>query len=195
MPNTEYSNFKELEKNEVGNYTIECIDKGSHIIIIAPHGGRIEPRTDTIAKTIAYQNFNYYGFISERGKIKARKNMHITSHKFDEPKALELVGKSEIVIAIHGCKNLHSQRSNKKEIFIGGLNKDLKTKLEKVLKESSLHVSFLRKFAGEEEDNICNRGSTKAGVQFELTSSFRNDGELCRIFISTVRNFLETNAL
>ncbi|WP_188093232.1 poly-gamma-glutamate hydrolase family protein, partial [Sulfurovum riftiae] len=115
----EYDNFKELEKNELGNYFIECIDRGSNVTMLAPHGGRIEPRTDAIAKAIACQNFNYYGFIAERSKIEGRKNMHITSHKFDEPKAIELIKKSEIVIAIHGCNDRHSKRDDKKEIFIG----------------------------------------------------------------------------
>jgi len=194
----EYANFKELEKNEFGNYFIKCIDRGSKVTILAPHGGRIEPGTDTIAKAIACQNFNYYGFIAERSKIEGRKNMHITSHKFDESKALELVGKSKVVIAIHGCKDEQIVKDIKKNfgkhIFIGGRDEVLKDKLEKVLWEAGLAIGR-EKFKGIEKDNICNRGTTGKGIQFELTKSFRNDA-MCRDkFIETVRRFLLTQTI
>lgn len=199
MSNNEYSNFEELAKNEVGNYTIECIDRGANITIIAPHGGRIEPRTDAITKAIAGHNLNYYGFIAERGKIEGKKSMHITSHKFDEHKALELVGKSEIVIAIHGCNNDHSTKDDSKEIFMGGLDRNLISKLQETLENASLPIcsldtcdNFPSHFKGENPDNICNKGTTGKGIQFELTNAFRNDGALCGKFISTVSHCLKT---
>ncbi len=185
----EYSNFKDLQDNEAENYTIEYLDRGSKITIIAPHGGCIEPNTRKIAKLIAGDNFNYYLFIGKKD-TDCYDDLHITSSNFDEPKALELVGKSEIVIAIHGCKNIHSQRSDKKEIFIGGLNQELKAELEEALKRVFLPISFLEKFAGKDKNNICNRGTTEAGIQFELTKAFRNDGELCKLFIKTVSDVL-----
>jgi len=194
MSNNEYSSFEKLEKNEVGNYTIECNDKGANITIIAPHGGRIEPRTDAIAKAIAGYNLNYYGFISERGKIEGRKNMHMTSHKFDEPKVLGLVEKSKVVIAIHGCKDV--QGINKtdygKHIFIGGLDEELKNVLKQALSRAGLSIGT-EKFPAIHPENICNRGSTKKGVQFELTKSFRDDAECYGKFIKIVRGFLLKN--
>jgi len=186
----EYSNFNKLKAKEFGNYFIECIDVDSRITIIAPHGGRIEPGTDTIAKAIACQKFNYYGFISKRGKVNGRKSMHITSTNFDEPKALELVGKSEIVVAIHGCKDEQNGTGYGEHIFVGGRDEALKNELIALLKKANLHVSFLEKFAGKDKKNICNRGSTQAGVQFELTRSFRDDGELCKLFIEIVSDVL-----
>ena len=189
MSDKEYHNFKELEQHEVGNYTIDCTDRGANITIIAPHGGRIEPRTDVIAKAIAGYNLNYYGFIAERGNVKGR-NMNLTSHNFDEPIALELVRKSKIVIAIHGCKDVQDKKNYGKHIFIGGLDKDLKDTLEKALLKAGLSINR-EKFAGKEKGNICNQGTRDKGVQFELTKSFRNDAALCEKFISTVSHCLK----
>jgi len=52
---------------------------------------------------IAGSDFSLYAF---RGiKEKDNKKLHITSHHFDEPMALEMASKSETVLAIHGEKN------------------------------------------------------------------------------------------
>ncbi|KYJ85833.1 poly-gamma-glutamate hydrolase family protein, partial [Sulfurovum riftiae] len=74
--------------------------------------------------------------------------------------------------------------------FIGGLNKDLRKTLQKELVNASLNVSFLVKFKGTDEDNICNRETPQGGVQFELTASFRNDAKLRNRFIQVVRENL-----
>jgi len=191
MSKDKYRNFEELEKGEdTHNYRIIYKDRSSHISIIAPHGGKIEGNTTEIAEAIANDKFNYYSFIGERRN--ENKKLHITSHKFDEPKALELVGKSEIVVAIHGCQDRQDGKNYKKHIFIGGLNKELKDELEKVLSEAGLSIGR-EKFKGKEKNNICNR-TPQGGVQFELTASFRNDAKLRNRFIHVVRENLLTNA-
>ena len=103
MINNDYENFKELQKYEKENcdFKIEYKSVENKIIIIAPHGGTIEPKTTEIAKLIAGDSFNYYSFIGIRRKTKEKKNLHITSDKFDEPIGDELVKKLEIVITIH----------------------------------------------------------------------------------------------
>lgn len=191
MINNDYENFKELQKYEKENcdFKIEHKDRGSNITIVAPHGGKIEDKTTEIAKLIAGDSFNYYSFIGQ--KSNNNRDLHITSHKFDEPRALELVCKLKHVIAIHGCKDKQDRISYGKKIFIGGLDENLIDKLQEALKNASLPVSFLLKFAGKEKNNICNRGTLGKGVQFELTSSARNDGELCGKFIAVVSKCLK----
>ena len=190
-----YKNFKELKDKEVGNYSIEYVNSDKLIIIIAPHGGKIEFNTTEIAKLIAGNSFNYYSFIGQKNNN--NRHLHITSHIFDEPKALELVGKSKIVVSIHGCKDKQEIKQGDikietnfgKHIFIGGLNEDLKNALEIALSKAGLSIGR-EKFRGKEKDNICNRGSTNKGVQFELTASFRNDGKCCGKFIEIVSRAL-----
>ena len=190
-----YLNFKALESNEKGNFEIECIDKSSDVTLIAPHAGCIESSTKNIAKSIAGKIFNYYAFVGKR-RQDCYKYLHITSHNFDEPKALELVGKSKYVISIHGCMDEQEDKQKKKinygkKIFIGGLDEDLINKLQETLENASLPVSFLSKFAGEEPKNICNRGTTRKGIQFELTRSFRKSDKLREKFIFAVSECLK----
>ena len=200
-----YKNFKELKKFEKENFDfkIECKSRRSKITIVAPHGGKIEDKTTEIAKLIAGNNFNYYSFIGQ--KSNNNRDLHITSHKFDEPIALELAGNSEIIIAIHGCNDEQKDKQRKKinygkKIFIGGLDEDLIDKLqEEALEKDFLPIcsldtctDFPSHFKGERPSNICNKGTAKKGVQFELTKSFRNDGELCGDFISAVSKCLKT---
>ncbi|CAA6820658.1 MAG: Unknown protein [uncultured Sulfurovum sp.] len=188
MPD-KYDNFKKLQENEAGNFEIECIDRGSHITIIAPHGGKIERKTTKIAKRIAGDSLNYYSFIGKKNSY--NRDLHITSHKFDEPRALELVVKSEIIITIHGCANKWSKIDDNREIFIGGLDEGLISKFKDAMKDEFLPISFLKKFSGTEKKNICNRGINGKGVQFELTKAFREDVQLTNEFISNVRTCLE----
>ncbi|HFQ62590.1 MAG TPA: hypothetical protein ENK39_09875 [Epsilonproteobacteria bacterium] len=188
-----YESFKDLQKNEVGNYTIEYLDRGSNITILAPHGGKIEFNTTEIAKLIAGDSFNYYSFIGQKNKN--NRHLHITSHKFNEPIAKELVGKSKIVIAIHGCsdKQGKNEKDYGKHIFIGGLDEELKNTLQEALLEAGLSIGR-EKFQGMVKDNICNVGKRSKGVQFELTKSFRGDAEYCGKFIEIVGRILLTNA-
>ena len=60
MSKDTYNRFDDLIKHEVLDidYKISIHDVGSPITIIAPHGGKIEPRTSDIAKHIAKTNYN-----------------------------------------------------------------------------------------------------------------------------------------
>ncbi|MEW4468965.1 poly-gamma-glutamate hydrolase family protein [Parasphingorhabdus sp. JC815] len=51
------------------------------------HGGWIEPGTSEIAESIAGTEYSFYDF--EALRHGAHEDYHRTSHKFDEPKALD----------------------------------------------------------------------------------------------------------
>ncbi|WP_448251345.1 poly-gamma-glutamate hydrolase family protein [Ottowia oryzae] len=63
---------------------------GSSIAVIAPHGGGIEQFTSDIARAVAGTDINLYLFegIRQAGNYAA---LHLTSHKFDEPRCLALL--------------------------------------------------------------------------------------------------------
>ena len=44
------------------DYGIFCYPRGSHVAIIAPHGGNIEPRTSEVARAIVGDTYNLYCF-------------------------------------------------------------------------------------------------------------------------------------
>ena len=155
MVNDTYNSYNELKNHQELNtdYMISISDVGSSATIIAPHGGKIEPRTSELTKMIAGRNFNYYCF--EGIKKKHNGSLHITSHKFDEPNAVELISRSNIVVAIHACTG------NAGLVHLGGLDKELKNVIAKELKAREIQVSKEHPgFQGSNPNNICNRGNT-----------------------------------
>jgi len=165
-----YRGFDELITHEEPDkdYRISIQDLGAPITIIAPHGGKIEPRTSDLAKNIAKDHYNYYCFEG----IKKNNNgcLHITSHHFDEPSALQILSKSDVVVAIHACTG------NAGRVHLGGLDKFLKGVIADDLEARGINVSKTHpRFQGSNPNNICNRGATKKGVQLEVTRDLRDD--------------------
>ena len=182
MANDRYSSFKELQRHETldKDYTLDLQDAGSRVTIIAPHGGKIEPRTSDLAKRIAGDNYNFYCF--EGIKDKDNACLHITSHRFDEPAAVDLVSKSRVVVAVHACTGTAGL------VHIGGLNKRLGRMIADELQDRAINVSFDHpRFQGSNPDNICNRGATGIGVQLEVTRDLRDDPQKVSLIARAVR--------
>jgi phage replication-related protein YjqB (UPF0714/DUF867 family) len=187
MANDRYSCFDELQRHETlgRDYTLTVRDAGSRVTIIAPHGGKIEPRTSDLARKIAGEIYNYYCF--EGIKQKDNAGLHITSHRFDEPGAIALVSKSEVVVAAHACTG------NAGRVHIGGLNKILGSLIAKELQNRAIGVSNHHpRFKGSNPANICNRGATGAGVQLEVTRDLRDDLKKVMVIARAVRAALST---
>jgi phage replication-related protein YjqB (UPF0714/DUF867 family) len=164
-----YSNYKTLAANEILNrdYSIQIQDIGSNITIIAPHGGLIEPRTSLIAKLISGDTYNHYCF--EGIKRKNNQDLHITSHRFDEPRALDLIFSSDVIITIHACKD------KEEIIYIGGGFKELASDIQDALEKLNIKILKNEKFLGTHPNNICNKGKRKKGVQLEISRGLRDD--------------------
>jgi len=177
MAKDKYSSFDELQNHEAPDkdYQLYICDAGSRVTIIAPHGGKIEPRTSDLAKRIARENYNCYCF--EGLKEKNNACLHITSHHFDEPNATRILSKSEVVVAIHACTGTAGL------VHIGGLDKELANLITRELEDRGVSVSNDHpRFQGSNPDNICNRGATGIGVQLEVTR------DLSRQYLQSRRN-------
>ena len=165
-----YRNFAELSKTEREDIDF-CISavkrKEPNTIIVAPHGGAIEPGTSEVAKEVANNDLSLAIF--EGIKPKNNNRLHITSTNFDEPRCVELVQESDTVVAIHG------EGSSDIAVFLGGKNNDLGTKLKAALERHGYTVKTHRNpmLQGLASTNICNRGRHSAGVQLELSSGLR----------------------
>jgi phage replication-related protein YjqB (UPF0714/DUF867 family) len=184
---TSYSSFKELADCEVEgqDYRIRIELRDPRVLIMAPHGGRIEPATVEIGEAIAGTNYSFYAF--EGLKKDGNRGLHIESHLFDEPRALKAVKKANVVITVHG-------QINQKEEFVmtGGLHIDLRSEMERQLEASG----FLTRppaegLMGTDPQNICNRGKLRQGVQLEVSRKvrdlLRNDTNRLRLFGEAVR--------
>ena len=142
----------------------------SSVAVIAPHGGGIERYTSEIARAIAGEDFNLYLFegIRHSGNYAA---LHLTSHRFDEPRCLELLAGCDHVVAIHGCSGEAQQA------FVGGLDAELKAVVAQSM--VALRVKTLltdHPFPAIDPMNICNRGRRGVGVQIEMTMPLRLQG-------------------
>jgi phage replication-related protein YjqB (UPF0714/DUF867 family) len=162
-----YHDFYELQENEEQrHYNICAKDRNSMIIIVAPHGGGIEPGTSELARTIAGDELSYYCF--EGNKPEGNDRLHITSTRFNEPQGLRMVSKAEIAVAVHGC-NLRCTG-----IFLGGLHNTLVKELGAALLRAGFPVEPGHdEISGRNRLNLCNLGRQKKGVQLEISEPLR----------------------
>ena len=185
-----YKNFEELTQQEVEgkDYQIRVRLRDERVLVMAPHGGKIEPTTSVIAEAIAGENYSLYCF--EGLKADGNSVLHIESHLFDEPRALQAVKKADIVITVHG------QLNHKEEfVMVGGLNVDLRSGIRRQLEASGFRTRPPTEgLQGIDPENICNRGRLKGGVQLEISrkvrDSLRSDANRLQLFADAVRKVI-----
>lgn len=179
-----YEDYRDLARHESlgSDFWPERRRRDSRVLVLAPHGGRIERGTAEIARAIAGREFSYYAFLGISPSHNQR--LHLTSHHFDEPRALRLAAAHEILLAIHGCAGRGECA------YLGGLDLELRDRLALALGEAGFE--FQRDghpWPGEDPANICNRGARGRGVQLELSQDLR-DSERLPLFVATVRAVL-----
>jgi phage replication-related protein YjqB (UPF0714/DUF867 family) len=192
---TSYTSFKELAAHEVEgqDYRVKIEMRDLGVLIMAPHGGKIEPATAEIAEAIAGMDYSFYSF--EGLKADGNSVLHIESHLFDEPRALQVVQKAEVVITVHG------QIDQREEfVMIGGLNESLRSEITQQLEEVGFQTRPPTEgLAGTDPQNICNRGKSKQGVQLEVSRKvrdlLRNDKDRLREFTEAVRRAIHDEGM
>jgi phage replication-related protein YjqB (UPF0714/DUF867 family) len=146
--------------------------EGSKVAVLAPHGGRIEGRTSEIARLIAGDDHSLYLFEGLRTTGDNFDCLHLASHYFDEPRALDLVSRHDIVVAVHGYA------APGPDVLLGGLNERLKNEIARALRETGFsYLTDGHRFPGSHPRNICNRGRSGEGVQLELSEELRKAGD------------------
>ena len=186
-----YKSFGEFagQETEGKDYTIRTCLRNSRVLVMAPHGGKIEPGTTEIAEAIAGDDHSFYTLEG----IKADGNgvLHVQSHLFDEPRAIEAATDTEIVVTVHG----HADRENR-FVMAGGLDTVLKSEIERELRTAGFQIrGATQGLKAIDPANICNRGRSGKGVQLEISrklrDSFRADGGCLREFADTVRRGIQ----
>lgn len=195
MPDS-YSNYAELQSHEQEgqDYRINIRYAAQTVLVIAPHGGRIEPYTTEITQWIAGEEFSWYSFEGLKEGVDNRK-LHITSHNFDEPTLLNALRQAHVVLTIHGLKN-----SNEEFLMIGGLDSSLGADLRTAFQQQGFTVKRSeRKYSGVRTTNICNRGRTGKGVQLEISFALRKrvfeDIDYRIRFVDTIRTNIRAREL
>lgn len=166
-----YRSFGELSKTEKEDIDFRILTvrrKGSGTVIVAPHGGAIEPGTSEVAMEVAGDDLSlalFEGIKPEGGN----RRLHLTSTNFDEPRCVQLVLGADTIVAIHG------EASAEPSVFLGGRDDKLGAQLKAVLKRHGYAVGIHGNtdLHGLSAKNICNRGRARAGVQLELSRGLR----------------------
>lgn len=167
-----YSRFADLAIGEVYgvDYRICLADRESPIAIVAPHGGTIEGGTSEVASAIAREDHSIYCF---EGLIPGRRHtdLHIRSELFDEPQGCNLVAAAEIAIGIHG----RADKDDTETTSMGGRDIALRDAIATALTSAGFKAAIAAKaLRGEDQNNICNRGRRKEGVQLEIPKTLRD---------------------
>lgn len=163
-----YLSFEALAELERKNKDYRIVTQSrrtSRCVVLAPHGGGIEPGTSELAKEIAGAEHSLYLF--EGLKPDGNGSLHITSHRFAEPRCLEMLACAETVLAVHGC-------SGTTRICVGGLDQELAVSLYTSLVKVGLPALLDgHEFPATRPDNICNRGLNGKGAQLEVSRDLR----------------------
>lgn len=172
------------------DYRIIIKNTNSPYLIIAIHGGNIEPFTSVIASLIAGEDHSLYLFEGIRESGNAQ--LHIGSRYFDEPRSKDMLRNADVVISIHG------QRDQEEEfVMIGGLSEEL---VKRVIDHLQAIDIATRPFEGhldpENSENICNKGMSGGGVELGISRKLRNalqeDEGMCRLFVNAIRHAIDT---
>lgn len=187
-----YRSFKELSEREIEgrDYQMRIVSRPGNILVMAPHGGKIEPGTSEIAEAISLHGYSFYSF--EGLKPNGNSLLHIESHLFDEPRAIKAIKKADVVITIHG----HSENRSS-FILIGGLNTELGKIIKHNLEYLGYHFrAFPKGLGGKDPNNICNRGRQRCGVQLEISRKLReflkNNENKLNEFVQAIREAIQT---
>lgn len=167
--NNRYGNFAELSAIEKSglSFRLQVKNRRTACIIIAPHGGGIEPGTTEIATAIAGCSYSLYTFDGIR--FSGNELLHITSTLFDEPRCLDLIQASSCVLVIHGCGG------SEHRVHVGGLDTELGDRIIQSLRDANfIAARATARFSGTQPENICNRGKSGRGVQLEISEGLRH---------------------
>lgn len=168
MTRDKYRSFADLAAAEKAgvDYRIRARSAGP-TLLLAPHGGNIEPGTTEIADAVAAVDHSFYSFESLRDSDNA--DLHITSARFDEPGCLAMLARSERVVAVHG------ERQLSETVLVGGLDAARCDRIADALARQGFIVERAGRpeLQGRAPTNVCNRGRSRAGVQLEISKGLR----------------------
>ena len=148
-------------------------------LLIAPHGGGIEPGTSEIMRAVVelggWAWYEFAGYL-RRGNKEA---LHIASTEFNEPTLLALLPQTEVAATFHG-----SDETDRPVVHVGGRWKFWRQATIEAINES-FHAHGIRAIDATENgdtehicglhgSNITNRGRRAEGIQMEFSREARN---------------------
>jgi phage replication-related protein YjqB (UPF0714/DUF867 family) len=152
-------------------------------IVLAIHGGGIEPGTSELALAVAgyhpdtlvtsIDDLGLHDFWLFEGLLPSGNGkLHVTASHYDEPIATELVQNARRCISLHGCSD--TQANGK--IQIGGLDLELGNIVLEELTIAGIpaEITTNEKLGGDLPNNIANKTKILGCVQLEMGTSYRS---------------------
>jgi phage replication-related protein YjqB (UPF0714/DUF867 family) len=155
-------------------------------IVLALHGGGIEPGTSELCLAVAGYHpaggttggatYDYWTFEGLRSSNNSA--LHVTSTHCDDPVALALVAGARRAVSLHGCTPSQAGLpAGAAAVLVGGLDTTLKQCLLDRYADAAIEAydaADVPALAGTDPANIANRTLTAAGAQLELTTPMRS---------------------
>lgn len=178
---TSYQQLQSYRKEDK-DYTISDSGVRSRICVFSPHGGKIEAGVSEIVREVAGTDFSWYLFEGIQ-MFKNYRDLHITSHLFNEPRAVSFVRRHRIAVAIHGKRDDNSEAT-----YLGGRSIQAKNFVGESLRNAGFNVPAETPFdlLGEDPNNICNQCMSGEGVQLEIT-----EGQRARFFFWNFKKLID----
>jgi phage replication-related protein YjqB (UPF0714/DUF867 family) len=182
-----YWSMTELIRNHSEGIDYQIVERTGilPVLVVAPHGGKIEPCTTELAELTAGKDFSFYSFMGSM----ARGNytiLHVSSHRFDEPRLLRVLPRADRVITFHG-----ERRSPGSSVLVGGKDSELAAAVRDGLRAAGFDARESPPgLEGEHPLNVCNRGRKRGGCQLELSRPLRSELRMTRVrgrFVESVR--------
>lgn len=163
-----YDSMTALLKAEPANaYKIIKKDRDNPVLVIVPHGGRIEPRTGNIGQAIAGKTFSYYEFSGELAEGNYDR-LHVKATNYDEPELRELLGKVGYSLSVHGTIG------DTEVTYVGGLDEAGVQAVIAALRQAGFNaVEAPGQYAGKEVENFVNGNLRQKGIQLEISQAQR----------------------
>lgn len=169
--------YREIQAKYVlgRDFRVEFGDnKIERCLLIAPHGGGIEPGTSELMRAVAelggWAWYEFAGFLRQGNK----QALHISSTSFDEPTLAALLPQTPVVVSFHGASE-----SDEPVVYVGG-----KWERGREVISDCINAAFSdhgiratgapSTIGGLEPTNITNRGRQGEGVQLEFSRGARN---------------------
>ena len=147
-------------------------------LLIAPHGGGIEPGTSDILRAVVETGgwawYEFAGFLRQGNKDA----LHISSTEFDEPTLMAMLPQTAFVVAFHGASEaaeplvyIGGKWNLGRQAMIGSINNASSEHGLRAVDAVETAAAHLR---GLDPSNLTNRGKRGEGVHLEFSRGARN---------------------
>jgi phage replication-related protein YjqB (UPF0714/DUF867 family) len=191
-----YANYAELSKfeREGVDYRVRVYARPSKTAVLVIHGGAIEEGSSQIGDLLMQDKWSGYFF--EGLKAGGNHDLHITSARFDEPRAEDLVRDRTLCVSVHGFNEV-----DRSMLCLGGRHEALIRRVRDTKPATlDLEIASCDSIGGISPLNIVNRCGMPArpGLQLELSTRLRErllkDPKAMRVFTDWIRSSVDAQA-